>query len=167
MARTSASNIATSRFRSIRGRCARPSTPTASAKRASPATGIWSTTSTPTPADFGGTDKSLGKANEELDKLSLDEASKEKADTAKVEACIKKQDDTAIKASLKMGDGLGVEATPVLFINGERLEGAYPLVDVFRMIDGALVAAGVTPPPQYKEPAPPVMTPTTPAKPDK
>jgi len=49
-----------------------------------------------------------------------------------------------------------VEATPVLFINGEKLEGAYPLADVFRMIDGALVAAGKMPPPPYKAPAAPV-----------
>jgi len=115
-------------------------------------------------SDFGGSDKSLQKANEALDKLSLDEATKDNANPTQVDACIKKQDDTAIKASLKMGDGLGVEATPVLFINGERLEGAYPLVDVFRMIDGALLAAGVTPPPPYQEPAPPVMAPAKPEK---
>ena len=60
---------------------------------------------------------------------------------------------SAIKASMKLGDDLGVEATPVLFINGEKLEGAYPLEDVFRMVDGALIAEGKTPPPAYK-PAP-------------
>ena len=93
-------------------------------------------------SDFGGNDKSVQKANDELDKLALDETAKDKLDAAKVDACIKKQDVAAIKASMKMGDDLGVEATPVLFINGEKLEGAYPLVDVFRMVDGALVALG-------------------------
>ena len=98
---------------------------------------------------YGGADKSLAKANEALDQATLDEAKKDHLKTELVEACIKKQDDAGIKASMKVGDGLGIEATPVLFINGEKLEGAYPLVDVFRMVDSALVAAGVTPPPPY------------------
>jgi protein-disulfide isomerase len=110
-------------------------------------------------SDFGGTEKSLAKANEQLDQLALDQAKKDGLKTADVEACVKKQDDTKIKASLKMGDDLGVEATPVLFINGEKLEGAYPLVDVYRMVDAALVAAGQTPPPPYVPPAPPAAPP--------
>ncbi len=105
-------------------------------------------------SDFGGAEKSVQKANDLLDKLTMDEASKDKLDSAAVEACIKKQDDTVVKASMKLGDDLGLEATPVLFINGEKFEGAYPLVDVFRMIDSALVAAGKTPPPPYVPPAP-------------
>lgn len=104
-------------------------------------------------ADFGGADHNLEKANQMLDALALDEARKNNVKLDEVDACIKKQDQTAIKASMKVGDDLGVEATPVLFINGEKLEGAYPLVDVFRMVDEALVAVGKTPPPPYQEPA--------------
>jgi hypothetical protein len=48
---------------------------------------------------------------------------------------------------------LGVEATPALFINGERLEGAVPVEYVYRMIDNALIAAGQTPPPAAPAPA--------------
>ena len=103
--------------------------------------------------EIGGADHSLPKADEMLDKLALDEATKNKLKTDDVEACIKKQDQSAVKASMKVGDELGVEATPVLFINGEKLEGAYPLVDVFRMVDEALVALGKPAPPPYKEPA--------------
>ena len=104
-------------------------------------------------ADFGGADHNLEKANQMLDALALDEAKKNNVKLDDVDACIKKQDPTAIKASMKVGDELGVEATPVLFINGEKLEGAYPLVDVFRMADEALVAMGKTPPPPYKDAA--------------
>ncbi len=111
-------------------------------------------------AELGGTEKSLEKANATLDKLAVDEAKKNSVATEPIEACIKKQDQTEVKASVKMGDELGVEATPVLFINGEKLEGAYPLADVFRMIDGAMVAAGKLPPPPYQAPAEPA-----PAKP--
>ncbi len=114
-------------------------------------------------ADFGGPEHSLEKANQMLDQLTLDESKKDSIKTAEVEACVKKQDDTAIKASQKIGEGLGIEATPVLFINGEKLEGAYPLVDVFRMVDGALVAAGQTPPPAYVPPA--TQAPAPPTKP--
>ena len=110
-------------------------------------------------AEFGGKDKSLAAANASLDQLTLEEARKNNLKTELVEACIKKQDDSAIKASMKIGDDLGIEATPVLFINGEKLEGAYPLADVFRMIDGALLAAGQTPPPPYKPPTPPPAKP--------
>ena len=104
-------------------------------------------------ADFGGADHNLEKANQMLDALALDEAKKNNVKLDEVDACIKKQDQTEIRASMKVGDELGVEATPVLFINGEKLEGAYPLVDVFRMVDEALVAVGKTPPPPYKDPA--------------
>ncbi len=109
-------------------------------------------------ADLGGKDKSLSKATESLDQLTLDEAKKDNLKSADLEACIKKQDDKDIKASMKIGDDLGIEATPVLFINGEKLEGAYPLSDIFRMVDQALVAAGQTPPPPYTPPTPPKPT---------
>ncbi len=102
--------------------------------------------------DLGGEEKSVQKANDALDKLAMDEAAKDHLNTEQIAACIKKQDVTEIKVSMKMGEDLGVEATPVLFINGEKLEGAYPLVDVYRMVDGALVAAGKTPPPANKAP---------------
>ncbi len=110
-------------------------------------------------AEFGGQEKSLAKANEMLDSLALDESRKDKLNTEAVQACIKKQDATAIKASLKVGEDLGIEATPILFINGEKLEGAYPLVDVFRMVDSALIAAGQTPPPPYVPPVVPAPAP--------
>jgi protein-disulfide isomerase len=103
--------------------------------------------------DFGGTEHSLQKALDSLDQLSLDQAKKDKLNTDAVQACIKKQDDTAIQASLKLGSSLNVDSTPALFINGEELDGAYPLTDVFRMVDQALVAAGKTPPPPYVAPA--------------
>ena len=110
--------------------------------------------------DFGGKEHSLEKANQQLDAVALDEAKKDNLKTAVVEACLKKQDDTAIKSAMKIGDALGIEATPILFINGEKFEGAYPVEDLFRMIDGALVAAGQTPPPPYiAPPAPPAAKP--------
>ena len=109
-------------------------------------------------SDLGGKDKSLADATKSLDQLTLDEAKKDNLKSPEVEACVKKQDDKDIKTSMKIGEDLGIEATPVLFINGEKLEGAYPLTDIFRMVDQALVAAGQTPPPPYTPPSPPKPT---------
>jgi protein-disulfide isomerase len=98
-------------------------------------------------ADMAGTEKTLAKANETLDTLTKEEGKRQKVNETALNACVAKQDDTAVKASIKQATDLGVEATPALFINGERVEGAVPMEYVYRMIDKALVAAGQTPPP--------------------
>ena len=97
--------------------------------------------------ELGGEEKSLAKANTTLDTLARDEGARQKVDAGALSACLAKQDDKAITASVKEGEALGVDSTPAMFINGEKLEGAYPIEDVYRMIDGALVAQGKTPPP--------------------
>jgi protein-disulfide isomerase len=110
--------------------------------------------------ELGGDEKSLAKANEALDKLARDEGKRQNLNADSLNACIVKQDDTAIKASMKVGEALGVEATPALFINGEKIEGAQPLANVYRMIDNALTASGQTPPPPPTAPIPtPPQTP--------
>ena len=96
-----------------------------------------------------------------LDKITLDEAKKDNLKIEPIDACLRKQDETAIKASMKVGDELGIEATPILYINGEKFEGAYPIEDFFRMVDGALRAAGQTPPPPYVAPAAAAATPVS------
>jgi protein-disulfide isomerase len=111
-------------------------------------------------AEMGGTEKSLAKANETLDTLARDEGKKQKLNLDTLNACIAKQDDTAIKASMALGESLGVDSTPALFINGEKVEGALPLEYVYRMIDNALIALGQTPPPP--PPAPVQAQPQTP-----
>ncbi|RZU42119.1 DsbA family protein [Edaphobacter modestus] len=113
-------------------------------------------------SEMGGAEKTLAKANETLDTITRDEGKKQKVNEATLGACIEKQDETPVRASMKAGSDLGVEATPALFINGERLEGALPIEYVYRMIDNALVAAGQTPPPPVTLPSlssPPAPTP--------
>ncbi len=115
--------------------------------------------------EMGGTEKSLAKANETLDSLARDEAKKQKLNVETLNACLAKQDDAAIKASMAVGESLGVDSTPALFINGEKVEGALPLEYVYRMIDNALIAMGQTPPPpppapiQAQPQAPPATKP--------
>jgi len=109
--------------------------------------------------ELGGADKSLATANEALDALTLDEGKKQKVDDAVLAACVKKQDAAPIEASKHAAEGLGVEATPALFINGEKLEGAQPIEYVYRMVDSALTAEGIVPPPPVPVAAPAPATP--------
>jgi protein-disulfide isomerase len=114
-------------------------------------------------AEVGGEEKNLAKANDMLDSLTREEGKRQKINADALNACVAKQDDTAIKASVKLGESLGVDSTPALFINGEKVEGALPVEYVYRMIDNALIASGQTPPPAPATPvqAPPAATPAT------
>jgi protein-disulfide isomerase len=106
--------------------------------------------------ELGGNEKSIAKANEMLDVLARDEGKRQNVNVDSLNACIAKQDETAIKASMKEGEALGVDSTPALFINGEKVEGALPIEYVYRVIDNALIASGQTPPPP--PPAAPIQT---------
>ena len=64
-----------------------------------------------------------------------------------LQACIKAQPDAAMKASITEGDSIGVNATPTVFVNGERLEGAVDLEEVKAALNQRLLEAGVQPPP--------------------
>lgn len=115
-------------------------------------------------AEMGGEEKSLAKANDTLDSLARDEGKRQKLNADALNACIVKQDDTAIKASVKLGESLGVDSTPALFVNGEKVEGALPLEYLYHVIDSALIASGQTPPPPppaAPKQAPPQTTPAT------
>lgn len=79
----------------------------------------------------------------ELDKITLLQGQQHNLDGAKLQACIKEQKDDTIEASLKEGDRVGVSATPVLFINGEEVDGALPIDELRAVLDRALTQAGV------------------------
>ena len=106
-------------------------------------------------------------SDNELDRLTLDFGKKNGADMDRLQACIKTQSDAVVKASVAEGDDLGVNATPTLFVNGERLEGALGAEDVRAALDRQLLAAGVQPPPAPPAaPAPAAKTgPASPAPP--
>jgi protein-disulfide isomerase len=107
-------------------------------------------------------EKTLERANAQLDNLTREQGKVAKVDEAKLDACIAKQDTTAIEASRKIGEALNVDSTPALFINGAKVDGAVPIDFIFSRIDDALRAENITPPPPYVAPAPPAE----PAKPD-
>jgi protein-disulfide isomerase len=105
--------------------------------------------------DVTGPQRDPAKSAVLLDKLARDEGQRSQLDTGKLNACLTKQDDSIVRASLKEGDVLGVDGTPTLFINGERLSGALPESQVWLSIDRALKAEGITPPPEPTTPAQP------------
>jgi protein-disulfide isomerase len=113
--------------------------------------------STPAAADTA-PERTVARANEQLDKAVREQAKSQKVDTAKLDACLAKQDTAAIEASRQVGTRFGVDSTPSLFINGDKIDGAVPLPFIFNVIDNALRAEGVTPPPPYVEPAAPAAT---------
>lgn len=107
--------------------------------------------------EITGTDRNLSRSFATLDRIARQQAVTSKLDTAKVDACLAKQDETSIKAESAEGDALGIDGTPALFINGERVSGAIPRDQLWMVIDRALRAAGEQPPAQPQ--APPAASP--------
>jgi protein-disulfide isomerase len=82
----------------------------------------------------------------ELDRVAMLQGQQHSLDTGRLQSCIKAQNDEAVKASMKEGETLGVEATPTLFVNGEKLDGARPIAELRAVFDRALEQAGVAVP---------------------
>ena len=87
-----------------------------------------------------------GHEGAELDKLATLQGQKHKLDDAKLQGCLKAQDEKAVRASISEGETVGVDATPTMFVNGQKLDGAVPAEDVRTALDQALQDAGVAPP---------------------
>jgi protein-disulfide isomerase len=111
------------------------------------------------PFQTGPIDKTLSLVNQNLDKITHDQGVFQKVDVAKLDACVAKQDTTGIAASQKYAEGFKVDATPTLFINGDKISGDVSVAFVFNLIDTALRVQGVTPPPPYVAPPAPAPTP--------
>ena len=105
--------------------------------------------------EVSGEDRNVQKSFAALDRIARDEATLGKLDSTKLDACLAKQDESQVRASAKEAEALGIEGTPALFIDGERINGALPAEQVWIVIDRALRAAGVEPPPPAAPPAQP------------
>jgi protein-disulfide isomerase len=96
---------------------------------------------------INGEERDVAKSFAALDRIAREEGTLGKLDATRLDACLAKQDETQVRASMKEAESLGVEGTPVLFVDGERISGALPQEQVWMVIDRALRAAGVEPPP--------------------
>ncbi|HLZ41331.1 MAG TPA: thioredoxin domain-containing protein [Candidatus Sulfotelmatobacter sp.] len=90
---------------------------------------------------------------EAIDKIAMLQGQKHNVDVVKLQSCVKAQNEDAVRASMKEADGLGVNATPTLFINGQKIDGAVPISEVRAALDEALKDAG-QPVPQHVASAP-------------
>lgn len=85
-----------------------------------------------------------------LDKAAFDQGVKHRLDAKALDACIQAQEEKQVRAAMAEAEGLGVESTPTLFVNGEKLAGALPLSVLRTVLDRALVAEGIKPPAEPK-----------------
>ena len=83
-----------------------------------------------------------------IDKITALQGQKHNLDVAKLQSCVKAQKEDAVRASMKEADDLGVNGTPALFINGQKIDGAVPIGEVRAALDAALRDAG-QPVPQH------------------
>jgi len=105
-------------------------------------------------SDISGPHPDLAKSFLALDNIAGTVGMKNKVDGSKLATCLKKQDKSVVYSSLKLGASLGIEGTPQVFVNGERLpSGARPVEELWPAIDRALKAQGIQPPPE-----PPLVT---------
>ena len=83
-----------------------------------------------------------------IDKITVLQGQKHNLDVAKLQSCVKAQKEDAVRASMKEADDLGVNGTPALFINGQKIDGAVPIGELRAALDVALRDAG-QPVPQH------------------
>jgi protein-disulfide isomerase len=105
--------------------------------------------------EVSGEDRNVTKSFAALDRIARQEATLAKLDETKLDACIAKQDETQVRASAKEAEALGIDGTPALFIDGERINGAVPEQQVWLVIDRALRAQGEEPPATPEPPGQP------------
>jgi protein-disulfide isomerase len=103
--------------------------------------------------EISGEDRNPAKSFAALDRVAREHATLAKLDTGKLDACMAKQDETQVRASATEASTLGVDGTPALFIEGERINGAVPEEQLWMVIDRALRAAGEQPPVAPAQPA--------------
>jgi protein-disulfide isomerase len=95
-----------------------------------------------------GSDRDVQKSFAALDRIAHQEATLGKLDETILSACMTKQDEIQIRASVKLAEDMGIDGTPAVYVNGERVNGgAVPQNELWMVIDRAVRAAGEKPPP--------------------
>ena len=96
-----------------------------------------------------------------LDRMAVTQAQKHSLDGSSLQSCIKAQQDESVKSSVREAEALGVEATPTLFVNGEKVDGALPVSELRAVLDRALTQAGVPAPVHPASPSTRVLQPAS------
>jgi protein-disulfide isomerase len=96
--------------------------------------------------EVSGPDRNPQRSFATLDRIAREEAAVAKLDQPHLDACLAKQDEAQVRASMKEAAAMELNFTPAMFVNGERIAGWIPEEQIWRVIDRALVDAGVQPP---------------------
>jgi protein-disulfide isomerase len=112
--------------------------------------------------EINGQDRSMAKSFDALNRIARQMATLDRLDSSALDACLARQDETPVRNSMNIAESLRIEGAPALLVGGERLNGAQPQDEVWIVIDRALRAAGVAPPPLPVKPAPAQTTPAQP-----
>jgi len=99
----------------------------------------------------------------ELDKIATMNGQRHNLDAGKLQACLQAQDEKSVRASMNEAEGVGVNATPTMFVNGAKLDGAVSAGEVRAELDRALKDAGVASP-VHKSATEDTKAPAAPAK---
>ena len=81
-----------------------------------------------------------------VDHIATDIGNKRNLNAAMLAQCIKEQPSKDLEKSVKEAESLGVNATPFIFVNGQKVEGAIPAAEFKAILDQALRDAGQQPP---------------------
>ena len=98
-------------------------------------------------------EKTPGARLDAIDRMAQLQGQRHNVDIVKLLACVRAQNEDSVKASMKEADNLGVSATPTLFVNGQKIDGAVPISEVRAALDSALKEAG-QPAPAHASSAP-------------
>ncbi len=94
-----------------------------------------------------GSNQPLNQSFVALDKVALDIGRKRQLDINALQSCITAQKEDAVRKSMQEATDLGVDATPTLFVNGAKVDGALPAAQLRAVLDRALQESGQPVPP--------------------
>jgi protein-disulfide isomerase len=98
------------------------------------------------PQQIKGEKRPLSGQLAEVDRIALDVGLRHSADPVLLKRCVDAQSKTDLNASVKEAEGVGVEATPAVFINGMKMDGAIPEEEFRMVLDKELKSVGVEAP---------------------
>lgn len=91
------------------------------------------------PQQIKGEQRSIQGQLAELDRITLDIGKRHSADATTLKQCVDTQATKSdLAASVKEGESVGVEATPAVFIDGMKLDGAVPDEELRLVLDKEL-----------------------------
>lgn len=89
----------------------------------------------------------LDQQKDKLDLIAIEQGQKAGVNMDALQACLKAQKDDVVKASMNEAELLGLDSTPTMFINGQKVSGVINSDDLKAIINRALSDAGESTPP--------------------